>query len=270
MASFLDSVRTVCCCKNVMLKFMFISAILSYPLYQVLSGPFKGWGDIWSIISIFAAIFYLGYIINASSNLINERNELFVGFLNPFKIFAAGFGGIIVLLPVSVGMYYAGISLYSALIERALPVQAVVLTVFFVEVVLLGVLAVQMMLYAHKYNPISGYNILEILKTFPDFSIKSISAIFGVVFWGAIATGVFLIPVYKIFPESGFLLFILIVFFLTYILAFLTNFYAQIALEKIVLARKIEYDEGADSILDEKLISKDNKKKKKKKKVKKK
>lgn len=265
MASFIDSVRTVMSCKRVVFKTGLVSAILSYPLYQVLSEPFKGWGDMWTIASIVAAIFYLGYIIISSSNLINERTELFISFLNPFKIFAVGLGGIFVVLPVSIGMYYAGVSLYSALAERALPMQAMVITIFFVEVILLGILAVQTMLYADKYNPLAGYNILNILKNFPDFAIKSISAIFGVVLLAAVATGVILIPAYKIFGP-GLVFFMLIVFFVTILLAFLMNFYAQLTLEIIVLTRKVEYDEGADSILDEKLITQDYKKKKKSKK----
>lgn len=262
MASFFDSVRTVMGCKRVAFKFILVSAILSYPLYEVLSGPFKGWGDIWTIVSIVASIFYLGYIMIGSSNLINENAELFIGFLNPFKILAAGLGGIIAVLPVSLGMYYAGVSLYSVLAARALPVHVISVTIFFVEVILLGVLAVQMMLYANKYNPLSAYNVMYILKNFPDFAIKSIPAVFGVVLLGGIATGAILIPVYKMFGP-GYIFFMLIIFFITFLLAFLTNFYAQLALEVIVLTRKVEYDEGAGSILDEKLITKDTKKKKK-------
>lgn len=265
MASFFDSVRTVMGCNKVAFKFMLVSAILSYPLYEVLSGPFKGWGDIWTIVSIVASIFYLGYIMIASSNLINEQAELFIGFLNPFKILAAGLGGIIAVLPISIGMYYAGVSLYSLLAARALPVQAISITIFFVEVILLGVLAVQMMLYANKYNPLSAYNVMHILKNFPDFAIKSIPAVFGVVLLGAIATGAVLVPVYKMFGP-GYIFFMLIIFFITFLFAFLTNFYAQLALEVIVLTRKVEYDEGAGSILDEKLKTKDTKKKKKAKK----
>lgn len=262
MASFFDSVRTVMGCKRVAFKFIFISAILSYPLYQVLSGPFKGWGDMWTILTVIATIFYLGYIMIASSNLINEEAELFIGFLNPFKILAAGLGGIIAVLPVSVGMYYAGISLYSAMVERALPVTAISVTVFFVEVLLLGVLAVQMMLFAYKYNPLSAYNVLHIVKNFPDFALKSVPAIFGDVLLGAVAAGSILIPVYKIFG-SGYIFFMLIVLLITFLFAFLTNFYAQLALENIVLTRKVEYDEGAGDVLDQSLLTKkDNKKKK--------
>lgn len=259
MASFIDSVRTVMGSKNVFFKLLIVSALMSYPLFQVVSQPFKGWGDIWTIVSIVTMIFYVGYLMIASSNLINEETILFPGFLNPFKIFAAGLGGIVAILPMFALMNYAGFSLYDITVQKGMPVQASITIVIIAELLLLGILAVQMMLFANKFNPLHAYNIVKILKSFSDFAVKGIILIIGLAIIAGIVMGPLGYLTYMMFGQ-GLIFFMVLGLFLTFLLAFATNYWAQLFMENLVLCRKVEYEDDASNILDRDLmIDKDKK-----------
>lgn len=252
MASFVDSVRTVMGSRSAAFKMLLISALFSYPLFRVVSQPFQGWTNIWTIASIVMAVFYIGYIICAASNLINERKILLPWIGNPAKILLAGVSGILTLVPIIAGMYYGGYALYDLLLQKGLEINVVITLVVVAEFMLFGIFAVQLCMFANRYNPLDSFHLLKILKTFPEFSFRTLYLIIGI-----LCLLLVMIPIgyltYIMFGQDV-IFFMVCVYLLTIILIFATQYYAQIYMENIVLYRKVDYEDDAGKILDKDLL----------------
>ncbi|MBQ2645506.1 hypothetical protein IJG14_08065 [bacterium] len=253
MASIIDTVRTVMGSKNALIKLIFVSALLSYPFYKIVV-QFDGWLSLWAFINYFVWIFSFGYIIVTSNNLINEKNILLPNFLNPFKIFFAGVGSILVLAPISAGMFYGGVFLNELLTKYQIPKAASITTLILVEIFLFGVFVVQMTLYSTKLNPLHAYNIVKILKTFISFSLKTIPLLLVI----ALFTGFVLYPcgylAYKMFGLESYLFILIVTCFIYFLLVIVFQYYSLMAMENLVLVRRVEYEDDAGSIMDKELL----------------
>ncbi len=252
MASIIDTIRTIFGCKHSALKLIGISVILAYPLFQVVS-KFEGWTAMWTIVTYVAIVFYAGYILLTSSNLINEKEILLPGFLNPFKIFFVGLGGVLAIGPMIALMGYVGYCLYMIFMQKEMPMPTLITGIAVAELLMLGAMTVQMTLYTSTFNPLQSYNLIKILKAFPEFTIKSIAMFLGlglfatIVFWplGFLAQMMF---------GQDLVFFFVMVIFATVLLMLATQYYSQLFMESLVLSRKLEYEDDAGSITDKQFL----------------
>ena len=254
MASTIDSIRTVLLSKSSVIKVSVISLIISYPLFQVYT-HFEGWYSLWSIVSYCAIVFYAGYLFLTSHNLVNENDNLLPAFFNPFKIFFVGLGGLLSLIPISALMGYSGYCLYQIFTQAGFSQPVVIALVSLIELILFGVFAVQLTLFAFKFNPFTSFNIVKVLKTFSEFTLRTIGLIITLTFFGGFVLYPIGYVVFLMFGPQSYLLFFYYFFALSFILLSAVVFYSQIAMEDMVLFVKVaKNEETAADILDKSLL----------------
>ena len=266
MASAIESIRTVFGAKNSFLKLMFVAALIAFPLNQAginLATPlnesflagFSGWTSVWSIVTCCTLVFYFGFMLLSSHNLINEKEILIPGFFNPFKIFFVGLGGILAIGPMMALMGYVGYCLNLIFTQKQFSLALNITGVVITELILLGVLMSQMTLYTSKLNPLHSYNIVKVFKSFTEFIFKSILLLIVLTLFGGIVFFPLAYLSCMMFGQESFLAFYVTIFFITFLLAFAVNFYSQIAMESIVLnVVKIDYTDDAGSDMDRGLL----------------
>jgi hypothetical protein len=257
MASVFDTIRTVFGCKQAILKMGFLSALISYPIYEVLLNTnqitdFK-WNTLWSIVLYVIGLLYIGYLLVSSHNLINEENNVLPWFGNPFKILFVGLGSLFALAPIVALMIYVGICLFNIFTLKGFPIAYCIGGIFVIELLLWGILMIQWALFADKYNPLHSYKLIHILKYFLQFAGTAIPLII----LSLIVTGFFFFPcgylAHKMFG-NGYVYTLVIVLFSTFILTVITQHYSQIYMEEVVLTRKVEYEDDAGKIMDKDLL----------------
>lgn len=258
MASFIDVIRTVFGSRNAALKIVVASCLLSYPLFRVVSVPFAGWGDVWVIISIIMAVLYLGFMFVSASNLINEQNIIVANFINPFKIILYGIGAIIAVGPMVAFMVYSWFCITAKMTANGFPPAAVNTACGAIELILLGVLSVQMMMFAKNGNPLQAYNLVKIRKCFADFTAKSIFLIISL----ALLFGVVVFPLgylTQMMFGMGLVFFMVAFFFFTAMLLLATQYYATCFMEHAAFSTQLVHDEEtAGDYFDKKLILEDD------------
>lgn len=255
MASVIDAFRTILGAKHSILKISSLSLIVSYPVYQVLMN-YGDWTSSWAIIAYAILMFYFGYIVSVAHNMINERDILLPGYLNPVKIFFVGIGALLALVPMAVLMAYVGYCLYTIGMNKALHIAAIITIVSLVELILFGFFALQMTLYANKYNPLHSYKLVTLLKSFSQFVTGTIPLILMLGLVSAFVFFPFGYLAHLMFVSNGYdYIFVLVViYFISLSLLIGTQFYSQMFMEDMVLCRKVEYEDDAEKIMDKDLL----------------
>ncbi len=255
MASVIDTFRTIFGLKHSFLKMATLSAIVSYPVYQVLLNP-TDLTSMWAIIAYVLLLFYFGYIFVASHNLINEENVILPGFFNPFKSLLVGIASLFALAPMIAIMGYVGYCVYMIGVNKSIPLPQTITVVTLVELILWGVLMVQMTLFTDKYNPLHSYKLITILKSFSAFVGKTVPLLFML----ALITAVLFYPfgylAHMMFFENGYqyVFYLVVIFFVTLSLLIITQYYSQLFIENLVLCRKLDYEDDAGKIMDKDLL----------------
>lgn len=255
MASVIDAFRTVLGTRHSFLKIATLSVIVSYPVYQVLMN-FGEWLSTWAIVAYAVLLFYFGYLFVSAHNLINEEDILLPGYLNPFKIFFVGVGSLFALTPIVALMGYVGYCLYMIGVNKGFPMAGTITVVSIVELILWGILAVQMTLYVNKYNPLHSYKLITLLKTFGSFVGRTIPLLLMLGLISAVIFYPFGYLAHMMFYGNGYeYVFVLVViFFVTLSLLIATQYYSQMFMENMVLCRKVEYEDDAGKIMDKELL----------------
>lgn len=257
MASFIDSVRTIFTSKYAVFKLIALALIFAYPLYQISMVKFTGWTSPMSLTAIAALIFYVGYLVYSAHNYINERYILLPSFINPFKIFLAGLGSVIAVGPIITVMIYVGYCLNIIFANKGLALPVSITGIVMIELVLFGVFAAQMTLFASNFNPFKAYHLIQVFKLFPDYALKTIGLTFGLL----IFSGVLLTPLgFLAQMMFGFdiVFFCTMVVFATVLLSLVFQYFAQCYVEMMVVSRSVEYNSEIASVKDADLID-DNK-----------
>lgn len=250
MASVIDTVRTVFMSKYSIFKLVTISLVLSLPLYEIWI-KFDGWTSTSGLITIFAAIFFLGYIVYGAHNLTNEKYILLPSFINPFKILLAGIGSIVSMGPVIALMTYVGYCLSIIFSNKGFTPAASITSISMIELIIFGLLSTQMCLFAHNFNPLEAYNPIKIFKIFPDFAIKAYSMTVGL----AIFSCVLLLPIgflAKLMFGTEKVFFCVMVLFATILLTLSFLYYAQCYSETVILVKS---EEEMTSVRDQDLLN---------------
>lgn len=263
MASVIDAFRTVLGIKHSFLKIATLSAIVSYPVYQFLLNPAE-LTSFWAIVAYVLLLFYFGYIFVASHNLINEENIVLPGFFNPFKSLFVGIASLFALAPMIAVMGYVGYCVYMIGVNKSIPLPQNITVISLIELVLWGVLMVQMTLFTNKYNPLHSYKLITILKSFSSFAGKTVPLLLMI----ALITAVLFYPfgylAHMMFFENGYqyVFYLIVIFFVTLSLLIITQYYSQLFMEDCVLSRKLDYEDDAGKIMDKDLlVDQDNNKK---------
>lgn len=252
MASVIDSVRTVFTSKYAIFKIIFLSLILAYPLYQIAMVKFDGWFSTWSVAFEIALIFYVGYLVSSVNNYINERYILLPSFINPFKILLAGLGSVIAIGPVIMVMFYVGYCLNIIFANKGFPLPVAITGIVMIELILFGIFAAQMTLYASNFNPFRAYNLIQVVKLFPDYALKTIGLTFGLVLFSA----VILTPIgFLAQMMFGFnmVFFFVMIFFLTILLSLIFQYFAQCHVDVMVVQRQVDYNSTEVSVKENNL-----------------
>lgn len=250
MASFIDSVRTIFTSKYAVFKLITLALIFAYPLYQILMVSFTGWTSPWAISTVVAIIFYFGYLVSVVNNFINERYILLPSFINPFKIFLMGLGSVIALGPITCVMIYVGYCLNIIFVNKGFALPVSITGIVMIELVLFGIFAAQMTLYASNLNPFKAYHVVHVFKLFPDYAFKAIGLTFGLLLFSL----VFLTPLgflTKMMFGTGIVFFCVMVVFLTVLLCMIFQFYAQCYVEMMVVSRAVDYHSDIAMVKDE-------------------
>lgn len=253
MASVGDAIRTLLGSKVWLLKIGIMSGLIVYPVYQMVT-HFEGWTSPFAYLSYAIGIFYLGYIFLISHNLINEKPVILPGFFNPFKILFAGIGAVLSVGPMICLMVYVGYCLNQILPTLGMPANACITTIAFVEMLLLGIVTVQMTLYTTKLNPLYAYNLVKILKTFLDFAFKAIPLFLILALFSAVVLYPISVLTEKMFGSDGLPLYVYFSFCGTFLLIVTVMFYSQLAMENLVLFNIHENDETAADMMDKQLL----------------
>jgi len=252
MASVIDTIRTALGSKHSVLKILTVSIILAYPLFQVYTS-FPGWFATMSIVSYVAIVFALGFIILSCYNLINEKEILLPGFINPFKILFAGIGGVLALGPMIALMVYVGYCLNMIFVQKGLPMPATVAGVSVAEIILFGFLAVQITQYSRKLNPLAAYNLVRLLKYCADFALK---AVFLLIAFGVISA-ITLFPLgflaFQMFGP-GMVFFFIMVAFAVLLILLITLYYSQLYMEIVMMSTTIDFTESTGDLRDKSLL----------------
>lgn len=254
MASVIDTIRTVIGSRYSIIKIAVIALLFAYPLNQFIMNFSAGWCSTWAYIAYGVGVFFLGYLLLASHYLINEDNEILPGFLNPFKILLVGIGGILAIGPMVAVMVYVGICLYTIFFNKGFSLPINIAAVSVVELILLGLLTLQMTLYAKSFNPLAAYNPIKILKGFLDFALKAIPLLIMLAIFSAIVLYPLGYLTYLMFGAEGLPLLIFISFSFTFIMLVLVLYYSQFAMENMMIEEKMKDDESAGDMMDKSLL----------------
>lgn len=258
MASFVESVRLIVTAKYSMLKHFLISGLLGYSLINALPVMQEGiFLSVWPVVLLLFLIFAIGYFLLSSHNYIEDAEVVFPGFINPFKIFAVGLGGIILTIPITAVMFFSGYYLYNILATNGLELNICIVVVSLLEILLSGIWAVQLMIYAHSFNPLKAYNLIKVFNAFADFSLS----FFLVIAFLVVLTGVVFFPlgylIQLIFGISSNIYFITFIYFIVLSLAIVFNFMSQKYIENSVLYLKQMYNKDDASDIT-KFVDNDN------------
>ena len=206
-----------------------------------------------SIVSYVAIAFALGFIILSCYNFINEKPILLPGFINPFKILFAGIGGVLAIGPMIVLMVYVGYCLEMIFVQKGFPLPATIAGISVAEIILFGFLAVQIIQYSRKLNPLSAYNLIRLFKYFADFALK---AVFLIIVLGLISA-MTLLPLgflaFQMFGP-GMVFFFVMVLFAVLLILLITLYYAQLYMEIVMMSENIDFTEDTGDIRDKSLL----------------
>jgi len=255
MASVIDAFRTVLGARHSFLKIATISVLVSYPIFQFM--PNLGdWTSTWAMVSYALLLFYFGYIFVAAHNLINEVDVVLPGFLNPFKMLFAGICSVFAMVPMIILATYVCYCIYMIGVNKSFPLPGTITIVVTVAVLFWGLLMAQMTLFVNRFNPFQSYNLVSLYKLFSPCVGKTIPLIFMM----ALATAVIFYPfgylAHMMFFDSGYqyVFYLVVIFFATVALLVITQVYAQVFMEHVVLVRKLEYEDDAGKIMDKQLL----------------
>ncbi|MGN0004431.1 MAG: hypothetical protein ACI37Z_00415 [Candidatus Gastranaerophilaceae bacterium] len=253
MASFVDAVRTVFTSKYAIFKMVVLSLLFAYPFYQISMVKFTGWTSPWAITTILALIFCMGYLTSVANNFINEKYILLPSFINPFKTFLVGLGSVVAMGPIITVMVYVGYCLNVIFANKAFPIAVSVTGIVMVELVLFGIFAAQMTLYASNFNPFKAYHLIQVFKLFPDFALKTIGLTFGLVFFSLI----FLTPLgflAQMMFGYDIVFFCIMVFFAVILSTLIFQYFSQCYVEIMVVSRSVDYNSEIASVKDADLL----------------
>lgn len=252
MASVIDSIRTIITSRFAFLKVLFLSGILSYPLYQVLFVKFDGWFSLLPILTVIFLIYNLGFLLNIVHNEITDSLVLIPGIFKPLQFMSAGAGALLATAPVMVLMGFSGYSLYSIGMMKDLPQAYVITVIVLVEIILLSILEIQTVIFAHKYNPFLSYNLSKVFKNLADFLFRTINLLFCliIVSFATVSVGILMT---KIFTMSSFAFVYYVVFVLFFYLMIGLYYFGQIYMENMYVNLNIDYDDDAGKIVDKEI-----------------
>lgn len=259
MASVVDTIRTIVGLRFSFVKIALVNLIFSYPLYMMVS-QFEGWFSLWSCVTYCVGVFFLGYLMLSCHNLIIEDEYVLPSFLNPFKILLAGLGGVVALAPLTALMCFLGFWLNQILSLYSLDFEATVTIVAVIELLMFGFLMIQMTLYTNKLNPLSAFNFIKICRVAGDFVFKITNLLLVLLAFTLLIVYPLGYLAYQIFDIKTYPFFFFISFLLTFVIMIIFLYYAQIAMENILLARKDDFLNDSMTVLDRNLLIDNDKK----------
>ena len=181
------------------------------------------------------------------NNEINDNIVLVPGLFNPLKYIAAGLGTIVSILPIAalMGFSYYGLSELGTAKGISSPYTIAVISL--VEILLYTILITQILLFAHKFNPLNAFNLVTMSKNFSDILLNTFKLILILCLFSAIFIFPIGIIVFKIFDiySFGFLYYVL--FVITLYLMIILYFYGQIFMENLAANLEVNYDEHVDN-----------------------
>lgn len=248
MASVFDSIKTIVTYRFAFMKVLFLSGILAYPMYQIDFLKFNGISLI-HILAIAFLIYNLGFILYTIHNEVTDNTTLIPGVFNPLQFVAIGIGTIVVTAPIIALMGYSGYCLYNIGMMKDLPQPFVITVIVLVELILLAILEIQTVMYAHKLNPFYAFNLVKIFKNLADYLFKTISLIFcmAVVSIATVAIGILMT---KIFDIQSFAFAYYVIFMVFFYLLIALYYLGQVYMENMYTNLDIDYDDDAGKIID--------------------
>ncbi len=181
MASLIDSVKTVVRDSNPFFKiaglafFIFVGyELLSYDTTTLM---FK------NVCATVVIAVLIGFIFQSVHNNINEDNVIMPNLFNPLKLIAVGLFGTLSLSPYLAIMYYT-INWVNSLLVFIPWVNYIILGLVFV--VLFSFFIIGMLSFCKNFNPLEGFNLLQILKYGGDFIVYSFTLVISAIFFSAL------------------------------------------------------------------------------------
>lgn len=168
MASVLDAFRFLKDSKFYMFKTAVISAMAGIGGYEAFMS-FKNPTSTPFVAGALCLLFFVGYLACYVNNLINERQNLMVGFLNPFKPLFAGLGMLVTVAPGAFLMWFALTEMYPRLSALGHPAWLVITLCSVVGLLIFSIITAQICAFCQSFNLLTAFNPVIVLPCVAEF-----------------------------------------------------------------------------------------------------